>query len=205
MKCGLACAVVAFGTVAVASTTDAAIMTTTGPTYQYSWNVATNMAPDTNATYTGDGPVDNGTTYRDNGNWSGNAVFTVLYEFQTPTGYTFSDASVFTRASLWQNPEPADFVLGEYSVDGGATYTQFYLLNTRTTKAETAPLAVSGKDNVRVRYTLDRDRNQGDLTLFDSTTNSAGFSFSANIVPEPSALALIGLAVVPMLRRRHNA
>jgi len=225
----------ALAALASAGTSQAAIITTSsGPTYNYEWAAFPATAIDSNVTVTTSNAV-NMHNYSFNATSSrgiqtrvgtGTAPFSVtfLYEFQTPAGFMFTDASVFERRSTYfWGFDPKPTLTSSFSVDGGITWTtipnpvfgngDLSSTDTPSLNALNSAFTSGTVTDLKLRYVAAAMRDDQVLGMFVQQFNSsdpsvatsgAGFIVNANIaaIPEPSTTALLSGVGILLLTRR---
>ena len=227
----------AFCGLVFAGVSQAAVITTgTGPTYNYQWAAFSATAIDANVTVTSSYNVNRKNFNSFGGSssfgietWSGapgpySATF--LYQFATPAGYMFTDASVFERRTTYfWGFDPKPTLTTDFSVDGGGTWTSianptfgttgdFSSTTTASLNALNSAFTSGTVTNLQLRYVAADMRDAVVLGMFSQQYDSAdpsvslsgaGFIVDANIsaIPEPASLGLVGVGGLALLRRRR--
>lgn len=219
--------------VAALSMADRGMAVTVGPgafSYSYNSQNATGTgAADPNAVlnnilFSGDGGVPNNPPFYVNflvvdqfvnGPADGLSFGDVTYTFDAAPGEVFAgNASVTDRINVFNFNGN---IRGEFSTDGGSSFSDFTQRGTGDPEFATNSLNVDGASSVVVRYNLAniRNQNQRDQVQFlrQANVNLQGlepapfvFSGETRAIPEPASLALLGLggiAWVTMARRRR--
>ena len=140
---------------------------------------------------------------------------TLTYTFDASAGQEF-DGNAGVRDRI-NNFSPTGNIRGEFSTNGGTTFSEFNFVVFGDPERDTNSIDVDGADSVILRYTffslvapgsedqtqLFRQANPFLAGLEETPFVFSGTTVAAAAVPEPASLAAIGAGGLMLLRRRR--
>jgi len=173
-----------------------------GPTFSYNYSPRLALGLDANAShvdvsYVRESPTLFNCSYIVPASSATPASGTVTYQFLPDPGYVIQDVILAQNASLYTTGS----VIGEYSINGGATFQTFYqtppYLGSLRTANKQSRLHYLNATNLILRYTILRTGSSHSVQfLRDCDDATAAFSATGTIVSEAQARATRGVALV---------